>query len=168
MFHYTKRIIRRYPVGMGAACHHVTDWIPQLIAPANRLLDEAGLRGLANIEFKLDERDGQYKLIECNARFVASNGLVSASGYSLARFVYNRIINKPTAPFGRYRIGMRQLDLFRDFLAFRELNRRGEMSFMQWLLSIAHPQFFAYFKWNDPLPALSRLFKPFTKLFRRK
>ncbi len=168
LFHYTKRIIRRYPVGMGAACHHVTDWIPELIAPANRLLDEAGLRGLANIEFKLDPRDGQYKLIECNARFVASNGLVSASGYSLAKLVYNRLTNRPLPKFGKYRTGLHQWDPFRDFLAYRQLKREGRLTFLQWIGSALHPQFFAYFKWDDPLPALVRLVKPLAKKMKLK
>ena len=37
LFHFTKRIIRRYPAGMGTACYHITDWIPELAEPANRL-----------------------------------------------------------------------------------------------------------------------------------
>ena len=60
---------RVYPVTSGPGCHHITDWIPELREPALRLFRQAGLRGLANVEFKRDDRDGQLKLIECNARF---------------------------------------------------------------------------------------------------
>ena len=66
----------------GTACYHVTDWIPEAAELGTQLFAHVGLRGLANVEFKQDPRDGQYKLIECNARFVASNGLVSAAGLS--------------------------------------------------------------------------------------
>ena len=62
---------------------------------ALRLFRHVGLRGLANVEFKLDPRDGQYKLIECNARFTAANGLVAKSGIDLGRFVYCRAVGLP-------------------------------------------------------------------------
>ena len=122
LFHFTKRIIRRYPFGMGAACYHITDWNPALIEPARMLFRQVGLRGLANVEFKRDARDGQFcKLIECNARFTASNCLVAASGFDLAAFVYNRIVGRPQPPLARYTKGTRLWDPARDLASFREL-----------------------------------------------
>ncbi|HEY2587777.1 MAG TPA: hypothetical protein VGI81_18675, partial [Tepidisphaeraceae bacterium] len=94
LFHFTKRVIRRYPAGMGPACYHITDWIPDLVEPSLKLFRHVGLRGLANVEYKQDPRDGQYKLIECNARFVASNALVTAAGFDLAAFVYDRLTGR--------------------------------------------------------------------------
>jgi predicted ATP-grasp superfamily ATP-dependent carboligase len=156
LFHFTKRIIRRYPFGMGAACYHITDWNPELIAPARALFRQAGLRGLANVEFKRDPRDGQLKLIECNARFTASNCLVAASGFDLAAFVYNRIVGRPQPPLEHYTVGLRLWDPIRDLASFQELRARGELSFGGWLASVLHPQTFPFFCWSDPLPALAR------------
>src|SRR5262249_50667742 len=104
-FHFTKRIIRRFPVNMGDACYHVTDRNPEVAEVALRLFRQAGLRGLANAEFKRDVRDGQLKLIECNARFTAANGLVAASGLDLAAFVYNRLTGRPLPPLAEYKTG---------------------------------------------------------------
>lgn len=164
-FHFTKRIIRRYPTGMGSACYHITDWIPEIIAPAQKLFDHVGLRGLANVEFKLDARDGQYKLIECNARFTASNCLVSASGFSLARFVYCRLTGRPLPAMEKYRIGLRLWDPIRDFRAYRELSRAGQLSFGRWCAGILHRQTWQFFRWSDPMPTMSRLLKPLRKRF---
>ena len=47
----------------------------------------AGVRGLANVEFKRDERDGRLKLIECNYRFTAPNEQFRRAGMDLALFV---------------------------------------------------------------------------------
>lgn len=160
LFHFTKRIIRRYPNGMGAACYHITDEIPELIRPANRLFRHVGLRGLANVEFKHDPRDGQYKLIECNARFTASNCLVSASGVNLAAFVYNRLIGRPTRVPAAYRSGLRLWDPVRDYWAFQERRAAREITLARWIGSILHRQTFCFFKLTDPLPALARLAKP--------
>jgi predicted ATP-grasp superfamily ATP-dependent carboligase len=157
---------------MGAACYHVTDWVPELPDLAMPLLRKAGLRGLANIEFKLDDRDGKHKLIECNARFTASNCLVAASGFDLALFVYNRIVGRPEPSMGDYRRGLRLWDPVRDFWAYRQLHQKGQISFSQWLSSVMHPQTFPFFSWSDPLPAVARLARPparaIKKIIRRK
>jgi D-aspartate ligase len=160
MFHFTKRIIRRYPVLTGTGCYHVTDRIPEAVELANRLFRHVGLRGLANVEFKRDVRDGKLKLIECNARFTASDSLVARSGINLAAFVYCRLTGRPLPPMGEYRAGMRLWDPVRDFQAYLSMRKTGDLTFGQWLKSVCHRQTFPYFRWNDPGPALARLTLP--------
>jgi predicted ATP-grasp superfamily ATP-dependent carboligase len=167
LFDFTKRVIRRYPAEMGAACYHVTDWIPELVPLANRLFSHVRLRGLANVEFKRDPRDAQYKLIECNARFTASNCLVSASGFDLANFVYNRIVGLPQQRLEQYRRGLRLWDPLRDWRAFRELRSAGRITFFEWLAGVSHGQTFAYFRWSDPMPAVARAIRPVRRGLRR-
>jgi predicted ATP-grasp superfamily ATP-dependent carboligase len=165
--HFTKRIIRRYPVGMGTACYHVTDWVPEIVEPSLRLFRHVGLRGLANVEYKLDPRDGKHKLIECNARFTASNGLVSASGVNLAAYVYNRLTGRPAAAPSDFRTGLRLWDPVRDFWSYRELSRAGQLTLTQWLRGLAHAQTFPFFAWTDPMPAVARGLKPIGRIFGR-
>lgn len=160
LFHFTKRIIRRYPTLRGTACYHMTDDVPEVAELANRLFRHVGLRGLANAEFKYDERDGQLELIECNARFTASNALVARSGIDLGVFVYNRLTGRPLPPTDHFRTGLRLWDPVRDFQAYLELRRVGALSFGGWLGSVLHRQSFPFFEWTDPLPALARLSKP--------
>jgi predicted ATP-grasp superfamily ATP-dependent carboligase len=154
LFDFTKRIIRRYPLLHGPACHHITDQVPELKEPALKLFRQVGLQGLANVEFKRDDRDGVLKLIECNARITAANCLVYHSGYDLASFVYNRIVGLPQPPLGEFKVGKRLLFPIEDFHAYRALRRRGELTFWQWLKSVAHPAILPIFRWSDPLPTL--------------
>src|SRR5512135_1577467 len=167
-FHFTKRVIRRFPAGMGNGCYHVTDWNPEVRDLALRLFRRAGLRGLANAEFKRDERDGLLKLIECNARFTAANCLVARSGLDLAAFVYNRITGRPQPPLGAYTPGLRLWDPVRDFESFLELRGRGQLTFRRWVVSILHRQTFPYFQWSDPMPSLVRASKPLRDLWGRR
>jgi predicted ATP-grasp superfamily ATP-dependent carboligase len=160
LFHFTKRVIRRYPLLSGTACYHVTDRIPEAAELANRLFRHVRLRGLANVEFKRDVRDGRLKLIECNARFVASDCLVARAGVNLAAFVYGRVTNRDVPDMGDYRVGMRLWDPVRDFQACMAMRRAGQMTFSRWLKSVCHRQTFAYFQWTDPMPALARLTLP--------
>jgi predicted ATP-grasp superfamily ATP-dependent carboligase len=148
---------------MGTACYHVTDRIPEAVELGNRLFRHAGLRGLANVEFKRDPRDGQLKLIECNARFTASDCLVARSGFDLARFVYHRLTGRPQPEVGWTKVGIRLWDPLRDFQSYLELRKTGQLSFARWLASTMHRQTFPYFEWSDPMPALARLTLPLRK-----
>jgi predicted ATP-grasp superfamily ATP-dependent carboligase len=156
LFDFTKRIIRRYPCNEGLACYHITDWNPEVRDLALKYLNHVGLLGLANVEFKKDDRDGKLKLIECNARFTAANCLVAESGFDLAVFVYNRLVgrNQPTLKGKSYKEGLRLWAPVEDFKSFKELRRRGELGFTEWLKSIIHPQVFPYFRWYDPMPSI--------------
>ena len=158
-FHFTKRVIRRYPEHEGFGCHHVTDWNPEVRDLGMRLFEHVGLRGVANVEFKRDPRDGRLKVIEVNARFTAANGLVAAAGYDIARLVYDRAAGLPRAPLdGRpYRTGLRLWYPLDDFLAYLDLRSRGSLGLGQWLRSVAHPCVLPYFSVEDPKPSIVRL-----------
>jgi predicted ATP-grasp superfamily ATP-dependent carboligase len=159
LFDFTKRIIRRFPVGMGNGCCHVTDRNPEVREVALKLFRGVGLRGLANAEFKRDDRDGRLKLIECNARFTAANCLAASSGLDLASFVYNRLVGLPTPPTANYRIGLGLWYPTQDFRAFLELRRRGELTPWGWLRGLVRRQTLPYFSWGDPWPSAMRLLR---------
>ncbi|HEX5412868.1 MAG TPA: hypothetical protein VFZ27_13545 [Terriglobia bacterium] len=159
LFDFTKRIVRRYPVNMGIASYHITDRVEGVRELALKLFRHVGLQGLANAEFKYDNRDGQLKLIECNARFTAANSLVARAGIDLGNLVYNRIVGIPPPPLNGFRTGLRMWDPLRDFRAFLELRERGEMTLIEWVSSVMHRTSISYFSWRDPLPSLIRLWK---------
>lgn len=166
LFDFTKRIIRRYPINMGLASYHITDRVEHVREPSLKLFRQVGLQGLANAEFKFDERDGQLKLMECNARFTAGNSLVARAGFDLGNFVYNRIVGIPQPPLTDFRTGLRLWDPLRDWCAFLELRKRGELTFPQWLASIMHWSSISYFSWRDPLPSIFRLCKTAKTILR--
>lgn len=155
-FEFTKRVLRRYPVNMGLATYHISDHIPTLSEPSFALLREVGLRGIANIEYKLDRRDGRYKLIECNARFTAANALLARCGIDLAWFVYCRAAGLPLPALEADRAGLRLWDPARDAKACIALYRSGEATALALARSLLHRQSFPVFSWRDPLPALMR------------
>ena len=167
LFDFTKRIIRRFPKNMGAACYHITDQNPEVREISLRLFRHVGLQGLANAEFKFDPRDGQLKLIECNARFTAANGLVARAGLDLARFVYHRIVGLAPVELSQYRTGVRLWYPLEDWKAFRQLHRQGELSWCQWLGSLAHFQTMPCFDWMDPAPTLISEFQRASRIARK-
>ena len=158
-FHFTKRIIRRYPEREGFGCYHITDWNPEVRDLGLKLFGHAGLKGVANVEFKRDPRDGRLKLIECNARFTAANGLLTAAGIDLAAYVYRRAAGLPQPALDgvAYTKGLRLWYPLDDYLAFLDLRRDGRLGLAAWARDVAHYQVLPYFCWSDPLPSAMRL-----------
>jgi D-aspartate ligase len=154
LINFTKRVIRRYPMNMGGSTYHVTDYVPDIQDLALALFRQVGLRGVANVEFKMDERDGKLKLIECNARFTAADCLLVASGLNLPLFVYDKLTGRAHTEPPSYRMGIRLWKPLGDFAAYRQLNQMGLLTWRAWVRSIMHPQIFPVFRWNDPLPAI--------------
>ena len=155
-FDFTKRIIRRYPVTSGLGCYHITDAVESVKALSLRFLREIGLKGVANVEFKMDNRDGCLKIIECNARYTAANSLLMESGIDLPAIVYRRILGMTHVFPATFATGRRLWRPNRDYRAFLELRRRGELTLPAWLKSVLHPQTFPYFAWDDPAPSIDK------------
>lgn len=169
LFQFTKRIIRRFPPEMGVACRHVTDHIPELIEPSTKLFAEVGLRGLANVEFKLDPRDGVLKLIECNARITAANILLDRCGYDLALFMYQRVCEGELPKFTDYPDNVYLWNPVDDLRAFLQLRSRGELSFGDWLRSISRTNVtLPIFQWSDPLPSWMATWHRICRVLKRK
>lgn len=162
LFHLTKRKLRQHPYGRGIGSYHVTDWNPEVAALGLRFFQGVGLRGIGNVEFKRDSRDGKLKLIECNARMTLMTELLIISGVNLPVFLYNHLVGLPLPSINGYRRDVYAVLPLTDVLAFRDLRRRGEMTLGVWIRSLMHKQHFLYFRWSDPMPLASRLY-PFVR-----
>ena len=80
LFEHTKQKLRQYPTGFGLGCYQITCWDPQVAAAGRRFVQGSSLRGLVNVEFKRDIRDGDLRIIECNHRFTACNEQLRIAG----------------------------------------------------------------------------------------
>ncbi|MBI2717454.1 MAG: hypothetical protein HY245_03730 [Rhizobiales bacterium] len=155
LFHFTKSIIRRWPVNRGNACYHRTGHYPETRAAGEKFFDAAGLAGLGNIEFKRDSRDGLLKLIEVNARFTAAQELVRRAGVPIDLIVYCHLTGQAIPEAQQAEKELRYWYPMRDFLAFVELYRRGELGLFAWLKSLARSgMVFPLFSFDDPVPTL--------------
>ena len=155
LFHFTKRIFRRFPVGEGGGAYHATEWYPDVADEGLKFFKGIGYKGLGNIEFKRDPRDGKLKVMECNPRFTAAQELLARSGFDVADFVYARLTNGPVPQLDEYQQDLRYWYPIHDFKAFRQLKSRGELTFRQWLKSIlTGSKAYPMFRFSDPLPSL--------------
>jgi predicted ATP-grasp superfamily ATP-dependent carboligase len=157
LFDFTKRKLRQYPVGFGGGTYHLTEWADDVAETGRRFLRAAGVRGLANVEFKRDPRDHRLKLIESNVRFTAGNEIVLRAGVDIGWIAYARMTGRPVAEIGRGREGVHMWYPLRDTLACLELRRRGQLTGREWARSLAARQTFPIWSATDPAPSLVEL-----------
>lgn len=156
LFHFTKRVLRRYPVNRGGTCYHITEWLPETAELGRKFFQGIQFRGMGNIEFKRDLRDGQLKVIEVNPRFTAAHILVVNAGAPLDLIIYCHVTGQRPPEFDQYEQFRRMWYPLRDYRAFRQLSARGELNIAGWLRSVMHRRTdFPVWNWRDPMPAIA-------------
>ena len=145
------------PPASASECSRRAFCDPALAACALHLLRHLGVRGVAEIEFKRDDRDGKWKLIEINPRFSLQHGLVSAAGMNLASLQYFDLLGSSPASSPEYQAGVRWVMAGLDAQASLKQWFRGELSIAQWARSFHGLRAEALFASDDPGPALAYL-----------
>ena len=173
--YFTARKIVQSPPDFGTGCVVESIAIPELLAPTLRLWRALGYRGMAEVEYKRDARDGRYKLIEINTRHWDWHQLGGASDVNLSWLAYQDLI-------GRTVSGVEPSICRAKWIAEDVLLRHCAENLYQTHRLI--PQFwdkisgrrmYGIFKWNDPLPLvrysfavlIPDLFKAGVKKIRR-
>jgi D-aspartate ligase len=164
LFHFTKRKLRGYPIHFGLWTYQVVESHPDVAEMGLRFFRGIGLRGVGNVEFKRDARDGRLKLIECNHRFTAANELVRLAGVDIARLAYGRRVGVEMEATRPVREGLRHWSPW-DMPAFLGYRAAGELSTAAWLASL-RPAHVGSFSWSDPMPTLAGLGAGLSRLRR--
>lgn len=154
-FHYTKRILRRHRLNCGKATYHIADWLPETAEAGKKFFSGIGFRGLGNVEFKHDLRDGRLKLIECNPRFTDAHELLVRGGIDTSLWIYNHLTGRENPEVDPYRRQHRLLFPLFDLVAYRDLKRHGKITTGEWLKSLVFPHAFPFFSVSDPMPFMA-------------
>ena len=153
----TVRRLRQHPSDFGRASTFVeTVEMPELGELADRLLASIGYRGLVEVEFKQDARDGLPKLLDINARTWGYHTLGAAAGVDFSWLLFRDQCGEQLAPV-RARPGVRWIRLETDVPnACRDI-WRGRLRLGDYVRSLRGVDTEAVFALRDPLPALLEL-----------
>jgi predicted ATP-grasp superfamily ATP-dependent carboligase len=157
LLHVTKRKLRQFPVGFGEGTLHEMAWIPEAADAGLRFFRAVRLRGLGNVEFKRDARDGRLKLIECNLRFTQADALLRRAGVDLPALAYARLAGLPFEPPGMQRDGTRLWFPKNDARAFAAYRRTGATTTQAWIRSLVGRQTLPLWDVTDPRPSTDEL-----------
>ncbi|MEH7076917.1 carboxylate--amine ligase [Neobacillus drentensis] len=160
--------LHQFPPHFGSSALALSTRDEEVIKLATNFLKDIEFKGLAIAEFKRDPRDGQLKFIEINPRIGLTQALSTACGVNLAYLYYLSLTDQNPAPVTVQKEGVKWVYLVRDFLSFRQKQKTGEMSFIQWLKSLSGKKVEALFAWNDPLPFVRSFVSHLRNLWGRK
>jgi predicted ATP-grasp superfamily ATP-dependent carboligase len=154
---FARRRLRMHPARVGNSSLMMSIAVEE-VAPAaeilKKLLSALRYRGIFSAEFKLDERDGLYKILEINARPWWYIEFAARCGINVCQMAYDDALGRPVRQVSAYEIGRRCVYLSLDFAAFLRQPRRERPSVWKWLTSVWGADE-AIFRWSDPGPALA-------------
>ncbi len=153
----TARRTRQYPIdyGLGSSFVEAIE-APELLEPAQKLLHRMRVTGMVEVEFKLDHRDQQYKLLDINVRPWGWHTLCIACGLDFPYIQYRDVLGQAPAPITP-RYSHHWVRFITDIPAGIQEIRAGISKPIPYLRSYAGRTAFSVFDWRDPLPAAGDL-----------
>ncbi|HVA71608.1 MAG TPA: hypothetical protein VNF02_00750 [Candidatus Limnocylindrales bacterium] len=145
---------RQHPHDFGHASTFVeTVEMPEVEALSERFLQAINYYGLVEIEYKLDPRDGQLKLLDVNARTWGYHTLGPCAGVDFPYLLYADQIGKMVEPC-RGQPGISWVRLLTDFPTGIIDVWRGRLRARDFLKSLRDFHTEAVFSCKDPLPGM--------------
>lgn len=154
---FARQRIRMYPPDFGDSCYLTSiplDTVAEAMLALEKLFGKMPYRGIFSAEFKWDERDNHFKLLEINTRPWSYIEFAADCGVDVLYMTYLDALEKETHDMFCYRIGKNTFFFPNDIYASIIMIRLGQLKFTTWLNSLlkAKPM---VFRVSDPFPALA-------------
>jgi D-aspartate ligase len=151
---YTGRKLRQHPTHTGMTSLGVCEHNQAVVETTERFMRQIGYRGIVDMGYRHDARDGRYKLLDVNPRIGATFRLfVDAAGIDVLRALYLDMTGQPAPPRAPVLEGRRWLVEHHDVAEAAAAIRRRDMTVEGWLRSLLPVREGAWFSPADPLPA---------------
>jgi predicted ATP-grasp superfamily ATP-dependent carboligase len=159
----TQKRLKTSSLKGGGGIMNVTTHIPVLKDYATRLMGEIGYHGVAQLEFKHDTRDEEYKLLEINAKFWGTLGLSIAAGINFPFLAALMALNQPFKDQFDYKEGLIYRWRFPNEV-LRWARERNAGVKLRSLIASPRGEIVTDWRWNDPLPSVQRILLTVWKL----
>jgi D-aspartate ligase len=148
---FTGRKLRQSPVYTGATSLGICLPNDPVAQTTERWMKALGYRGILDIGYRYDARDGRYKVLDVNPRIGATFRLfVARNGMDVVRALYLDLTDQPV-PIAEPRIGRKWM-VEKDFASSYRYWRDGRLSIRDWLVSLRGIQELGYFATDDMRP----------------
>ncbi len=152
------RKVRQGPLRFGTSAVFEVDYEPRVLDQGLRLLRTAGYTGIAHVEFALDPRDGEYRVLEVNTRLPVWAALAANRHLDLPRVVYDDLSGLEVDPLPTFKGDLTWVYLAKDVYVSLQMARRRELGPRQFLSGyLRRPKARAVFAKDDPWPAVASL-----------
>ncbi len=149
---FTGRKLRQSPVYTGVTSLGITLSNDVVLDTTTRWMKELGYRGILDIGYRYDARDGQYKVLDANPRIGATFRLfVARNGLDVARALYLDLTGQPV-PRSEPIEGRKWMIEGGDLDSAIQYRRDGKLSIREWAASLKGVQETSYFARDDLAP----------------
>jgi len=148
---------RQHPLQFGRASTYVeTVDIPLLEELSERFLRKIDYYGLVELEYKLDPRNSQYKLLDVNARTWGYHSLGSGAGVDFSSMLYSDQVGLPVERC-RSHSGIGWVRMTTDIPAAFMAYFGGDLDLKSYVKSLRNCSVEAVFSREDPLPGIAEI-----------
>lgn len=127
---------------------------PHVVESTERLMRAIGYRGVLDIGYRYDARDGRYKLLDVNPRLGGTFRLfVGDNGIDAVRALYLDLTGQPV-PRAAPLEGRKWMDEPNDLVCAKQMAQLHDLGLGAWLQSLRGISETAWFASDDPLPFL--------------
>jgi len=150
------RKLRLSPPHFGLGTYVASCWEEDVAATGREVMARTGYRGVADVNFKRDSRDGSLWLLEVNPRFGLWTSLAVACGVDLPWWTYRSALGLPwEPPAARYAGGRHWMHVLWDARSMRAAIAEGRGGWGGWIREALGADAEAFVSRDDPLPALA-------------
>ncbi|MEM4396776.1 MAG: hypothetical protein QXR30_03935 [Candidatus Woesearchaeota archaeon] len=151
---FTTQKTRQFPQDFGVGCYMKSKRMNEIIELGRKIFENIFYNGIGSIEFKFDERDRKYKLIEINPRVWQQNYQATVAGLNFAEYYYKDLVGEKIEFNDKFIEGVTYIDTVNDFQSF-VINKKitGEKYF-DWIKQVVTADSYSFFYPSDPLPIL--------------
>jgi len=154
LFGFTGKKIRQWPLRRGVTTLGVCLKNETVDQTTRRFMKDIRYRGIVDVDYRYDARDGKYKVLDVNPRMGANFRIfVTNNGMDVVRALYLDMTRQPIVP-GIVCDGRKWIVEDYDFLSALTCMSKGDLTSERWSKSLRGVRETAYFAADDPLPFL--------------
>jgi len=152
---YTGYKVRQFPVHVGCASLGECRWVEKVASTTVTFMKAIGYQGILDIGYRLDPRDGEYKVLDINPRVGQAFRLfVSENDHDVVKALYLDLTGQEQPAPSPSREGRRWMIEDYDIISSIDYHNEGTLTFGDWVRSFRGLEEAAWFDWRDPAPLL--------------
>lgn len=163
----TTRKMRQDPPKYGQGRVTKSERVEEVFEPSYNLLKALSYRGFSEIEWKYDPRDGVYKLIEINPRFIFYMGLCVACGVNFPYIQYCDLVRHQKIRAESFRENIYWIHEYKDVLHSVFHHRLERISLWDYIRPYLGKKTLAILDVKDPRPFYEQWKQHLINMFRK-
>ena len=164
---FTGKKIRQFPVYTGSTSLGICLPNKAVAKTTREFMKAIGYKGILDIGYRYDARDGLYKVLDINPRLGGTFRLfVAENGMDVVRALYLDLTGQPV-PASATPAGRKWIVEDSDLISCLRYYKDGKLTLKEWINSFRGIREGAFWAFDDPRPFLTLCAKDFRVLFHR-